>query len=97
MMMRNLIFNYFSPNRRVSTFIPEFISTRTTVPGLPFFRSMINAKNDIQDYENKFGKSIALNGIREKIEEIYEFCRANKKEELKKIFAKDPTTEEDFK
>ena len=62
-----------------------------------FFRSMINAKNDTQDYENKFGKNAELGRIRKKLEEIYEYCRIKKQKELGVFFKKDLTAEKDFK
>jgi hypothetical protein len=61
-----------------------------------FFRSILNAKSDLQKYESKFVENIALNNIRAKLEEIYEFCKTNKKQELETFFAKDPTAKDDF-
>jgi len=62
-----------------------------------FFRSMINAKSDLQEYEKKFGENAELKSIREKLEEIYKYCKDNKQQELGAFFIKDPTTQEAFK
>jgi hypothetical protein len=61
-----------------------------------FFRSMINAKSDLQKYEKMFGENAELEAIKGKMEEIYEYCRTKKQQELKTFFAKDPTTQEFF-
>jgi hypothetical protein len=61
-----------------------------------FFRSMMNARADLQDYEKKFGENAELKGIRDKLEEIYKYCKDNKQQELQTFFTKDPTAQNDF-
>jgi len=62
-----------------------------------FFRSMINAKSDLEKYERMFGEDTELETIRLKLESIFAYCTSNKKQELETFIAKDPTVQELFK
>jgi len=62
-----------------------------------FFRAIVNAKTDIQDYEKKFGENVVLDGIRSKLEKISKYCQTNQQQKLEAFFAKDPTAKEFFK
>ena len=62
-----------------------------------FFRSIINATEDLQAYEKKFGENAVLPGIKAKLKELFEYCKNNKQQKLEAFIKKDPTAKEFFK
>ncbi len=61
-----------------------------------FFIELRRWVKNIQYYEEKFGKDIALNNMRSKFKEMYEYCKNHKRIQLDEYFTESPLAEKDM-